>query len=31
MIPPRVHAACTPADSNDCDPSRTPACNPKYN
>jgi hypothetical protein len=22
--------ACTPADSNDCDPSRTPACNPKY-
>ncbi|MFF8639127.1 radical SAM/SPASM domain-containing protein [Streptomyces pilosus] len=23
--------ACTPADSNDCDPSRTPACNPKYN
>ncbi|MGC0407752.1 MoaA/NifB/PqqE/SkfB family radical SAM enzyme [Streptomyces sp. SAI-163] len=24
-------AGCTPADSNDCDPSRTPACNPKYN
>ena len=28
-IPPRA-ASCTPADSNDCDPSRTPACAPKY-
>ncbi|MCQ4042445.1 radical SAM/SPASM domain-containing protein [Streptantibioticus rubrisoli] len=27
---PGMTGACTPADSNDCDPSRTPACNPKY-
>lgn len=29
--PGAAEGACTPADSNDCDPSRTPACNPKYN
>lgn len=28
--PGAATAACTPADSNDCDPSRTPACAPKY-
>ncbi len=28
--PGAAEGACTPADSNDCDPSRTPACNPKY-
>ncbi|WP_175408091.1 radical SAM protein [Streptomyces sp. TRM64462] len=30
MPSPGAAGACTPADSNDCDPSRTPACNPKY-
>jgi MoaA/NifB/PqqE/SkfB family radical SAM enzyme len=30
MPSPGATGACTPADSNDCDPSRTPACNPKY-
>ncbi|MFG2695782.1 radical SAM protein [Kitasatospora sp. NPDC048407] len=32
-IPPKrstVTGACTPNDSNDCDPSNTPACAPKY-
>lgn len=29
MPSPDATGACTPADSNDCDPSRTTACNPK--
>ncbi|MFE6362996.1 radical SAM protein [Streptomyces sp. NPDC057806] len=30
MPSPGATGACTPADSNDCDPARKPACNPKY-
>ncbi|MFE5126516.1 SPASM domain-containing protein [Streptomyces sp. NPDC056669] len=29
-VPKPRAGACTPDDSNDCDPARTPACNPKH-
>ncbi|MEV2195968.1 radical SAM protein [Streptomyces phaeochromogenes] len=29
-VPARVGQGCTPDDSDDCDPSKTPACNPAY-
>ncbi|MEV6131178.1 radical SAM/SPASM domain-containing protein [Streptomyces violaceusniger] len=29
-VPEPGAGACTPDDSNDCDPARTPACNPKH-